>query len=212
MRVVVAVARCGGARWNATGIHTVYFSMLDDFAKATAANPGADPDTQRADEAIVWRAYVARHDAAPLAALFRDAILTLTASHYDGAQRAAWAAAADDLDAFDARLTRGETLIAEHAGKPVAFGQLFPADHVEMLYVAPGWTRRGLASALIARMEALAREARASTLDTDASALARPVFERAGFSLVAQEVVRRGSVSLPRFHLCKPLCAVLFSR
>ncbi len=201
------MARCVGARWNATGVHTVYFSMLDDFTKATAADP--DPDTQR--DAVVWRGYVARDDAAPLATLFRDAVLTLTAPHYDAAQRTAWAAAADDLDAFDARLARGVTLVAEHVGKPVAFGQLFPADHVEMLYVAPGWTRRGLASALIARMEALAREARASTLDTDASALARPVFERAGFSLVAEEVVRRGSVSLPRFHLCKPLRAVFFS-
>lgn len=162
-------------------------------------------------DAIVWRAYVVQRDAAPLASLFRGAILTLTAPHYDAGQRAAWAAAADDLDAFDARLARGVTLVAEWAGEPVAFGQLFPCDHVEMLYVAPGWTRRGLAAALIARFEALAREAGASTLDTDASALARPVFERAGFSLVAEERVQRGSVSLPRFHLCKPLGAASFS-
>ncbi|MDR3097437.1 MAG: GNAT family N-acetyltransferase [Paraburkholderia sp.] len=185
--------------------------MLDDFTKASAADANTDTDAQRAHDAIVWRAYVARHDAAALAGLFRNAILTLAAPHYDAAQRAAWAAVADDLDAFDARLARGVTLVADHAGEPVAFGQLFPRDHVEMLYVAPGWTRRGLASALIARFEALARAARASTLDTDASALARPVFERAGFSLVAEEIVRRGSVSLPRFHLCKPLGAASFS-
>ncbi|WP_084688070.1 GNAT family N-acetyltransferase [Paraburkholderia oxyphila] len=181
--------------------------MLDDLTKAGTA----DPHTQRAHDAVLWRAYVAQQDAAPLAALFRDAILTLAAPHYDAAQRAAWASAADDLDAFDARLARGVTLVAWHAGQPVAFGQLLPCDHVEMLYVAPAWTRRGLASALIARFEVLAREAGASTLDTDASALARPVFERAGFSLVAEEIVRRGSVSLPRFHLCKPLDAASFS-
>lgn len=196
-------------RWNATGAHAVYSSMLDDFTKAGTADSDTHP--RRAHDAVVWRAYVAQQDAAALAALFRGAIQTLAAPHYDAAQRAAWASVADDLDAFGARLARGVTLIAEHAGEPVAFGQLFPCDHVEMLYVAPGWTRQGLASALIARFEALAREAQASTLDTDASALARPVFERAGFSLVAEEHVRRGSVSLPRFHLCKPLGAASFS-
>jgi putative acetyltransferase len=179
--------------------------MLDDFTKAASAQ------TLHTLDAIVWRRYVAGRDAAPLAALFRATILALAAPHYDAEQRAAWASGADDLDAFDARLARGVTLVAEHAAEPVAFGQLFPCDHVEMLYVAPDWTRRGLASALIARLEALAREARASTLDTNASLLARPVFERAGFSLVMEESVRRGSVSLPRFHLCKPLLAVPFS-
>jgi putative acetyltransferase len=201
-----AYATCARqGRWNGSGAQAVYSCMLDDFT-----NP-APAASLPARDAIVWRGYVPCHDAAPLAALFRAAILTLAAPHYDAAQRAAWASVADDLDAFDARLARGVTLVAVHDGEPVAFGQLFPCDHVEMLYVAPGWTRRGLASALIVRFEALAREAQASTLDTDASALARPVFERAGFSLVAAESVRRGSVSLPRFHLCKPLRAVSFS-
>jgi putative acetyltransferase len=179
--------------------------MIDDSANTPARFESPS------HEGIFWRAYVPGRDAAPLAALFRAAIQTLAASHYDAAQRNAWAAVADDLDAFDARLARGVTLVAEcrHAGSPgyAAFGQLFPCDHVEMLYVAPAWKGRGLATALIARFEALAREAQAITLDTDASAIARPVFERAGFSLVAQEWVRRGSVSLPRFHLCKPLDA-----
>ncbi|WP_241024439.1 GNAT family N-acetyltransferase [Paraburkholderia sp. Ac-20340] len=183
--------------------------MIDDFA---------NPPTRRESpsyEGMLWRAYERGRDAAPLAALFRAAIQTLAASRYDAAQRNAWAAVADDVEAFDARLARGVTLVAEATGavscaasrEYAAFGQLFPCDHVEMLYVAPAWKGRGLATALIARFEALAREARAITLDTDASALARPVFERAGFSLVAQEWVRRGSVSLPRFHLCKPLDA-----
>ncbi|WP_322070372.1 GNAT family N-acetyltransferase [Paraburkholderia bannensis] len=182
--------------------------MIDDLAN-TPTGLTTTPD--HAAQHIDWRVYEPGRDAQPLAALFRSAVLTLAASHYDVAQREAWAAVADDLNDFDARLARGVTLVALAGNEYAAFGQLFPCDHVEMLYVAPAWSRRGLASALIARLEALAREAQALTLDTDASALARPVFERAGFSLVAQESVRRGSVSLPRFHLCKPLKAVSFS-
>jgi putative acetyltransferase len=156
---------------------------------------------------IEWCCYVPGHDAAPLAALFHAAVTTLAASRYDAAQRAAWASSADDLAAFDLRLARGTTLVARHAGVSVAFAQLFPADHVEMLYVAPDWARRGLASALLTRLEAMARKEGAQVLRAEASALARPVFERAGFSLVISEVVRRGGVSLPRFQMAKPLYA-----
>jgi putative acetyltransferase len=160
---------------------------------------------------IEWRCYVPGRDAASLAALFHAAVTSLAASHYDAAQRAAWVTSADDLTAFDARLARGMTLVARHADECVAFAQLFPSDHIEMLYVAPGWARRGLASALLARLEAVARERGEQVLRAEASALARPVFERAGFSLVAYEVVRRGGVSLPRFQMGKPLHAADFS-
>ncbi|WP_233863599.1 GNAT family N-acetyltransferase [Paraburkholderia adhaesiva] len=153
------------------------------------------------------RPYVPERDSAALAALFRASVTTLTAAHYDAAQRAAWASSADDVASFGASLARGTTLVAVHDGVPVAFGQLWPVDHVEMLYVAPGWTRRGLATALLARLESLAREQGASVLATDASALARPVFERAGFSLVSAQTVWRCGVLLSRYQLAKPLRA-----
>jgi putative acetyltransferase len=177
--------------------------MFDDFAKQTAAKGAPD--------SIDWRRYVPGRDAPALATLFRAAVTTLAGSHYDASQRAAWAAGADDLADFDARLARGVTLVAWCDGAAAAFGQLFPADHVEMLYVGPAWSRRGLATALIARLEAIARESCSSVLSVDASALARPVFERAGFSLIAAEWVVRDGVSLPRFHLCKPLHAANLS-
>jgi putative acetyltransferase len=164
------------------------------------------PDSPNA--AIEWRPYEQEQDAAALAALFLASVTTLTATHYDAAQRAAWASSADDVASFGARLARGSTVVAVHEGAPVAFGQLWPADHVEMLYVAPGWTRRGLATAMLARLEILAREQGASVLGADASAIARPVFERAGFSLVSEQTVWRGVVALPRFQLCKLLHAI----
>ncbi|MEX3690747.1 MULTISPECIES: GNAT family N-acetyltransferase [Paraburkholderia] len=177
--------------------------MFDDFAKHGVA--GAALHT------IDWRRYVPGRDASALAALFRASVTTLAASFYDAAQRSAWAAAADDLADFDARLSRGVTLVAYCDGAAAAFGQLFPLDHVEMLYVAPVWSRRGLATLSLARLEALAREARSTVLSADASAVSRPIFERAGFSLISSESVLRDGVSLPRFHLCKPLHAANFS-
>ncbi len=153
---------------------------------------------------LQWRAYQPG-DAAALAALFRASIEALAASHYDAAQRAAWAASADDLGGFATRLARGTTLVALADDEPVAFGQLHPHDHVEMLYTAPGWARQGLATALLARLEALARAAGAPLLTSDASEVSESVFRRAGFMLVAPQTVQRDGVSLRRFHLCKSL-------
>ncbi|MFX1734104.1 GNAT family N-acetyltransferase [Paraburkholderia sp. A1RI_3L] len=165
-------------------------------------------------DAFRWRRY-ARRDAPVLAALFREAVLAAT--HYDVRARTAWAHGADDLDAFRRALAHGLTLVAvaqprddeaAHGEEALAaFAQLHPADHVEMLYTAPRWAGRGLASSLLARLEGAAREAGAVVLTADASAAARRVFERAGFGCAGDEVVWREGVSLRRFRMCKPLNA-----
>ncbi|MFM0336199.1 GNAT family N-acetyltransferase [Paraburkholderia fungorum] len=155
---------------------------------------------------IAWRRMEAG-DAAPLAALFRAAVTQLAAADYDAAARAAWASAADDEQAFAARLARGLTLVAVCEGMPVAFGQLYPADHVEMLYVAPGHARQGLAAGLLARLEAAARLGGATALSAEVSRSARRSFESAGFQKLAEESVCRNGVSLARFRMRKPLGA-----
>lgn len=184
--------------------------MFDEFAHSMRPDETCDPACDPLASLAVRR-YVPARDAAELAALFRAAIGTLAASHYDAAQRAAWASSAADLASFDARLARGVTLVAERGGAAIAFAQLAPVDHVEMLYVAPAWARRGVGGALIAQLERIARASKASLLSVDASAISRPVFERAGFSLISTESVLRDGVSLPRFHLCKPLQAANLS-
>jgi putative acetyltransferase len=146
-------------------------------------------------------------DAPALASLFRDAVMQIAAADYDRPARIAWAAAADDIDAFGTRLSRGLTLIAQFEGAIAAFGQLHPASHVEMLYTAPGFARRGIAWGLLARFEAAARAAGASLLTADVSASARHCFERAGFHVLAPQTVSRNGVSLRRYQMQKPLVA-----
>ncbi|ALP62678.1 GNAT family N-acetyltransferase [Paraburkholderia caribensis] len=144
-------------------------------------------------------------DAAPLAALFHDAVLA--AAGYDPAAREAWASAAGEVAAFGARLARGVTLVALRGSAHAGFGQLHPADHIEMLYVAPAFARQRLAAALLARLEARARAANVLTVTADVSISARQAFERAGFAVNAQESVTRNGVSLRRFRMMKPLAA-----
>jgi putative acetyltransferase len=53
-----------------------------------------------------------------------------------------------------------------------------------MLYCHPDHAGRGLAAALLAETEICARAAQITCLFTEASELARPVFERAGFAVL----------------------------
>src|SRR5580704_3196013 len=79
-----------------------------------------------------------------LAEIFRASIAELTSDDYSEAQQATWIAAADDEDAFGARLAGELTLIATIDGAPVAFAALKGADEIDMLYVHPAVVGQGI--------------------------------------------------------------------
>ena len=56
-----------------------------------------------------------------LAEIFRASIEELTGDDYSEAQQEAWVAAADDEQAFGARLAKGLTLLGTMDGSPVGF-------------------------------------------------------------------------------------------
>ncbi len=67
--------------------------------------------------------------------------------------------------------------------QPVAYALLEQDGHLDMLYCHPDHTRLGLAEALLERMEQEGRSLGIERLYTEASELARPAFERAGYSV-----------------------------
>src|ERR1700722_1453830 len=101
-------------------------------------------------------------DAPLLAEIFRASIEELTAEDYTGAQRGAWAAAAEDEAAFGERLAKDLTLVATLGGSVVGFVALKGPDHVEMLYVHPAGTGKGAGAMLLNAIERLATPPRAA--------------------------------------------------
>src|SRR5215207_6427981 len=83
-------------------------------------------------------------DAPVLAEIFQASIEELTEEDYSPAQAQAWAAQADDVVAFAARLTGNLTLVATLGGAPVGFASLKGADRIEMLYVHPDAVGNGV--------------------------------------------------------------------
>jgi putative acetyltransferase len=126
------------------------------------------------------RPYLAA-DTPMLAAIFTASIEELTGDDYSVAQQEAWAAAADDEEAFGKRLAGELTLIATLQNSPVGFAALKGADHIDMLYVHPSVAGQGVASMLCEALEKLAGSRGAKSLNVDASDNAQGFFAKRGY-------------------------------
>jgi putative acetyltransferase len=146
-------------------------------------------------------------DAARCAALFRASIEALTGDDYDDDQRRAWAATADDVAAFGARLAKTLTLIATVSGEPVGFGSLKGVDVIDMLYVGPEFARRGVGSMLIDALTRLGAGRGAKQLTSEVSDTARTVFERQGFVAQRRNLIQLDGEWLANTTMAKPLVA-----
>jgi putative acetyltransferase len=120
-------------------------------------------------------------DAPLLAEIFRESVETLAAEDYDDDQRAAWAAAADDEDAFARRLAADLCIVASLDGQLAGFATLRDGALFDMLYVHPRAARRGVGSALADAVEKLAGARGAREISVDASDAACDFFAARGY-------------------------------
>ena len=145
-------------------------------------------------------------DAPVLAAIFQASVEELAAEDYTDAQLAAWAAAADDLEAFGQRLSDALTIVATVEGQPVGFASL-KDDRIDMLFVEPSAAGQGIGSRLCEALEKLAANRGVKTLSVDASDNALGFFQGRGFSPRTRNSVPRGGEWLGNTTLEKALPA-----
>ena len=129
-------------------------------------------------------------DAPLLAEIFRASVEELTGDDYDPAQQRAWAAMADDEEAFAKRLGGALTLVAMTEGAPVGFASLAGGEKIDMLYVHPAATRHGVAALLVDALEKLAAGRGAKRLTADASDTSLGFYEHHGFVPMQRNSVR----------------------
>jgi putative acetyltransferase len=120
-------------------------------------------------------------DTSMLAAIFVAAVQELTGDDYGEAQQEAWAAAAEDEDAFGKKLAGELTLIATLQNSPVGFASLRGNDHIDMVYVHPSVAGEGVGAMLCDALEKLAGARGAKSLSVDASDNALDFFRKRGY-------------------------------
>jgi putative acetyltransferase len=125
-------------------------------------------------------------DAGAVADLTLAAIRAIGPRAYSPAQVAVWAGRHPGPERFLARVAAGHRILVAVDGTdvPVAYALTEADGHLDMLYCHPDHAGRGLAFALLEAAESEARENGLTRLFTEASELARPVFERAGYRLL----------------------------
>ena len=155
---------------------------------------------------VALRPYVPA-DARRCVEIFRLSIEELAAEDYDAGQREAWASRADDEGAFGARLANALTLLAVIDGRTAGFASLKGGDEIDMLFVDPEFARQGVGRALVDALTRLAGARGAKRLTAEASDVARPLFERQGFTAQKRNLVRKGDQWLANTTMTKPLDA-----
>jgi putative acetyltransferase len=156
--------------------------------------------------AVALRPYLPA-DAKRCAEIFRASIEELAAEDYDADQREAWASRADDEEAFGARLLGALTLLAVIDREVVGFASLKDGEEIDMLFVDPEFARQGVGRALIEALTKLAQARGAKRLTTEASDVAKPLFERQGFAAQKRNLVRKGDQWLANTTMTKTLGA-----
>lgn len=123
-------------------------------------------------------------DALCLSEIFAASVREIGAHAYSPDQVAAWVARSTaTAKRILERAEKGHWIMvaADHDGAPIAYALLEPDGHLDQLYCHPEHTRKGLADSLLKAAEGQARRWRCDRLYTEASELARPAFERAGY-------------------------------
>ena len=142
-------------------------------------------------------------DADALAEVYRDAARNLGTQAYTSEQARVWAMHPEDVEEFRATLSEGVTVCAVVDDSPVAFGQMHPADHIAYLYCHSAHARRGYATAILAKLEQQAAAGGVDALRVEASCVAKPFFEKAGYHVVEEERPMRHGVAFLRYKMAK---------
>ncbi len=153
---------------------------------------------------MIVRAYVPA-DVDALIDLFRQAVRQTAIRDYTEAQVMAWAPDVVERERWVERRASRPTWVAEIDGRFAGFTDLEPDGHVDMMYVHPDFKGRGVANALMAKVEEAAAAQKLGRLYTEASITAKPFFEKKGFRVISAQTVHVRGQDLVNYRMEKTL-------
>lgn len=140
--------------------------------------------------------------------VYRDAVISQARGLYTGSQISAWSEHAGRHLGLREALQRGYGMAScsEEDGSIIeAFALLDPIDRLSLLYCRGRSCRQGRATSLLRAVEHRARVCGCRQLRTEASQLSRPLLEREGWWIEAEEEVIFAGVAFRRWRMIKPL-------
>lgn len=140
--------------------------------------------------------------------LFYDTVHTVNAKDYSQEQLDAWA----PRDGKEIRKLSWQNSLRQHMtyvvrmdNKIVGFGDLTDTGYLDRLFVHKDYQSQGIATALLQRLEAKAKQLNLHEIHVDASITAKPFFEHHGYQVIREQTVERQDVTLTNYHMVKQL-------
>ena len=140
-------------------------------------------------------------DLQAVAAAFTSSVHILAAGDYTEEQRTVWAPQPPDLSYWRKRLALLQTLVAVEGADLTGFISYEPSGHIEYLYVAPQYSRQGVASLLYETVEDRLARAGVTEVSVESSIVARPFFATRGFFVTDVQDVFLSGHSFRRYAM-----------
>jgi putative acetyltransferase len=145
-------------------------------------------------------------DAQATLSVFLTAVTETASAHYTAKQIAAWSRPQERNVAAWNSARKSNTFVVTIGTELAGFSDVSDDGYIEMMFVAPTFGRRGVASALLAHLRRTAEAAGTAELSTDASITARPFFERHGFTVVAEQRPITRGVEMTNYRMTRKIC------
>ena len=142
-------------------------------------------------------------DAANLAELYFESVRQGTKEYYSEKQREAWAPSVPDAEKLKSRLATMIVLVAEDESGIVGFMTLDETGYIDLAFVRPDRIRTGVASEIYKRIEETSKERGQTRLFSSASELAKPFFEKHGWTVSQTQQVERHGVKMTNHRMEK---------
>ena len=143
--------------------------------------------------------------AVEIADLFHRCIHSIDTSAYSTGQQEAWAPTPPDYQRWTARLLVKKPYLAIIDNKVAGFIELESDGHIDCMYTSADFQRRGVATALFNHILVLARNSGNKQLYVEASIIAKPLFEKLGFSVLKENKVQLNQQTLINYKMQKLL-------
>lgn len=138
-------------------------------------------------------------------ALFRNTVHAINIQDYDQSQLDAWAPVNIDKKVWWKSLSKNIAYVAVYHGQIVGFGDMSQEGYFDRLYVHKDFQRKGIASALINKIEEQAKLVGIHEIHTEVSITAKPLMEAFGYQLIKQQVKEHQGKKFVNFIMKKTL-------
>ena len=153
---------------------------------------------------IKIKPYKSRY-ATEICTLFHASIHAIDIDIYTKKQQEAWCSGPPDQDKWRERLEESQPWMAMLGDAVVGFIELEESGYIDCMYVHPDFQGFGIAKKLYEHITTLAKERSLLELSVDASKVARPIFEKWGFTVEQCNKIEREDQVLVNFYMTKKL-------